>query len=360
MRFPSAQPSILPLLVLLQQHAAAAISIPSTYLLLSGSPPPLGQPESQIPNQNILAYLSTNPETSAPISSSSLCTSFLSNDKTALLLPSAHIPLSSAGFIDCFLEPPHQQQQQFRELEQEPRHKKRLLFDGIPAGWQFSITEISIGGWLELEKGSLVERVEVGVWYPELPHHQYGGGEGSDGNSLRKTDGDRASVKDGNGDGKEHGEAESDKTWKWKWDLKRYLPLHLSTQTQPQNPRSETPTTQPFQCRNKGLIDKATALTPCGRFGAGYQGRFNLSMPVKPSGGSRSRKELAVSPCSMGPDMEIAVSVELWFSLSMEQIEVGEAAVHRGMLGGDGEPGSERESGEKMLRLGLRGKWSRC
>ncbi|KAK3345584.1 hypothetical protein B0H65DRAFT_525609 [Neurospora tetraspora] len=313
MRYPTTQSSTsLSLLMLLQQQnaAAAALSISSPHLqLLSGSPPSSLSllPETQTPpNQNLLTYLSTTTtytDTSIPISSSSLCTSFISRDKSALLLPNARIPLSPAGFIDCFLEP------QGSQAEDNQHQKQQLVFKGIPAGWQFSITKITLAGWLDLERGAFVERVSLSVGYPE-----------------------------------------GEKGWKWKWGLKK--------------PRRAAP-----QKSHYALIDTATSLTPYGRFGTGYQGTFNLSMPVKPPQPKASvrsssstdkgrRDQLALSPCSTGPEMEIALGAELWFSLSHEQIDFDDTIVHWGRLGGEGK--GEEEGDEKTLRVGVTGRWTRC
>ncbi|KAJ4385337.1 hypothetical protein N0V85_008118 [Neurospora sp. IMI 360204] len=273
--------------------------------------------------------LNNTPDTTAPISSS-LCTSFLSRDKSALLLPNARIPLSPAGFIDCFLEP-HRSQ-----AEDNQHQNQQLVFTGIPAGWQFSITDITVAGWLDLERGSFVERVSVDLVYPELLRTC---------TRTTKNISEEDVVDDGLSLG---GSGKSDKGLKL--GLKRELRL--------QKTRRATQATQPSKSQSQGLIDTATALTPYGRFGTGYQGTFNLSMPVKPGTGKGKRDQLALSPCSTGPEMEIALGAELWFSLSHEQIDFDDTIVHRGRLGG--EEGDEEGDDEKTLRVGVTGRWARC
>ncbi|EGO56158.1 hypothetical protein NEUTE1DRAFT_130212 [Neurospora tetrasperma FGSC 2508] len=339
MRFPMTT-STLSLLMLLQLHAAeAALSISSLSSL------PSLATEIQTPNQNLLAYLSTTHDTS-PLNSSALCTTILSRDKTALFLPNARIPLSSAGFIGCFLEKP-----QGPQAEEDNQHQQ-LVFTGIPAGWQFSITEITVGGWLDLEKGSFVERVSLSLIYPVATFTEKiaGGGDG-DGSS---TEHDMHNSQDE--------EVERDKGWKW----------DLIKRREPGKTSKATPGTK---SQSQALVDIATALTPYGRFGTGYQGGFNLSIPVKPSSGAskkgKRKRRLAVSSCSTGTEMQVRLGAELWFSLSSEQIEFDDTVAHRGMLGGElGEPGELPGEGdgrhqgweacEKTLRVGMRGEWKRC
>lgn len=323
--------------MLLQLHAAAAaLSIfpPNSLLSLAT--------EAQTPIQNILTYLSTIHDTSISqfsSSSSALCTTILSRDKTALLLPNTRISLSSAGFIDCFLEKP-----QGAQVEEDNRHQtqQQLVFTGIPAGWQFSITEITVGGWLDLEKGSSVERVSLSLIYMH--------------------------------NSKEDEVERMDEGWKWKWDLiKRREPRKTSKATQAtkgsQDPKCQS------QSQSQALVDIATALIPYGRFGTGYRGVFNLSMPVKPSSGAskkgKRKQQLAVSSCSTGTEMEVRLGAKLWISLSSEQIEFDDTVVHRGRLGGElGELGEFPGEGDgrhqgweackKTLRVGMRGEWKRC
>ncbi|KAK3491138.1 uncharacterized protein B0T23DRAFT_318711 [Neurospora hispaniola] len=358
MRFPTTT-STLSLLILLQLHAAeAAFSI--SFL---SSLPSLAT-DNGIPNQNLLTYLSTTHDTS-PLNSSALCTTILSRDKTALLLPNARIPLSSAGFIGCFLEKP-----QGPQAEEDNQHQQ-LVFTGIPAGWQFSIAEITIGGWLDLERGSFVERVSLSLMYPVPCTEKIAGGGGDTSSSMGQVMLNSEEEEEVEKEEVEKEEVEKvDKGWRWKWDLiKRREPGKPSKATQ------ATKGSQDLQSQSQALVDTATAIAPYGRFGTGYRGAFNLSMPVKPSSGAskkgKRKQRLAVSSCSTGAEMEVRLGAELWFSLSSEQIEFDDTVAHRGMLGGElGEPGELPGEGdgrhqgweacEKTLRVGMRGEWKRC
>ncbi|KAK3493430.1 hypothetical protein B0T13DRAFT_51729 [Neurospora crassa] len=346
MQFPTtAQSSTCSLLMLLQLHAAAvALSVSSLSSL------PSLATDTGIPSQNLLTYLSTTHDTSPP-NSFALCTTILSRDQAALLLPNTRIPLSSAGFIDCFLEKP--QGPHAEEDHQHHSQHQQLVFTGIPAGWQFSITEVTIGGWLDLERGSYVERVSLSLIYPVATSTEEIGNGGDGGGSSTGHDMHNS---------KEDEEVEKvDKGWKWKWDLIKRKELRKPSKAMPGTKGG-----------SQALVDTATAIAPYGRFGTGYRGGFNLSIPVKPSSDASKKgkreQRLAVSSCSTGTEMEVRLGAELWISLSSEQIEFDDTVVHRGRLGGELEEdpgeGDGRHQGweacEKTLRVGMRGEWKRC
>ncbi len=111
-------------------------------------------PLPSTPNSNPLAYLNLHASGILPSkdATSSLSTNpcAVALDTTAgeganLIFPNARLVNRSAGFIEC--------------------KGQKLVFEGVPEGWSFGVRGVRVGGWLVLERGALVERVEVGVEY---------------------------------------------------------------------------------------------------------------------------------------------------------------------------------------------------
>ncbi len=74
------------------------------------------------------------------------CAAALSGN--AVLFPNARIVRSAAGYIEC---------------------RQRLAFGSVPAGYAFTVVAVEVGGMLDLEKGSVLEQVKVGVGYLVSP-----------------------------------------------------------------------------------------------------------------------------------------------------------------------------------------------
>ena len=66
-------------------------------------------------------------------------------DSGSLVFPYARINHQSGGFVDC---------------------KAELQLSGLPAGYRFSVTSALVKGYLSLEPGSYMERLEVSVSHP--------------------------------------------------------------------------------------------------------------------------------------------------------------------------------------------------
>ncbi|KAK0721761.1 hypothetical protein B0T26DRAFT_192480 [Lasiosphaeria miniovina] len=92
------------------------------------------------PTANLLDYLDTSLSSSS--NSSPYCAFVVS--ESSLEFPGAKIPRSPAGFIDC---------------------KTRLAFANLPAEYAFSISSVEVAGYLSLERGSFVEKVQVRAEY---------------------------------------------------------------------------------------------------------------------------------------------------------------------------------------------------
>ncbi|KAK3898033.1 hypothetical protein C8A05DRAFT_38389 [Staphylotrichum tortipilum] len=210
------------------------------------------------PNSNPLTYLNLPasgifPTRSAASSSSSdRCAAALLSDTTAggegesLIFPNARLVNSSAGFIECT--------------------GQWLVFEGVPEGWRFGVRGVKVGGSLGLEKGAVVEKVEVGIGY--------------------------------------------------------ILPDSTFTAIQ---------------------TDTATVSHPYGSFGAGYAaGPFNLTAEVVPG---ESRSALATTSCATVAEQPQMV-IDLWVSLSHEQIEFDDMQPHAGSV--------------SDVSVGLDVTWERC
>ncbi|KAK3370798.1 hypothetical protein B0T24DRAFT_300133 [Lasiosphaeria ovina] len=94
-------------------------------------------PSDQDPSRNILDYLDTRSN-----SASSGCAITVASG--SLVFPGARISHSPAGHIDC---------------------TTRLAFAGLPTGYAFSIQTATVAGYLSLEKGSFVDKIQVRVAY---------------------------------------------------------------------------------------------------------------------------------------------------------------------------------------------------
>lgn len=65
----------------------------------------------------------------------------------ALAFPNARIVHQQGGFVDC---------------------NARLLLSDLPAGYQFSVSSASVAGYLNLEPGTYLDKIEVQLAYPGL------------------------------------------------------------------------------------------------------------------------------------------------------------------------------------------------
>ncbi|KAK4237595.1 hypothetical protein C8A03DRAFT_34447 [Achaetomium macrosporum] len=75
--------------------------------------------------------------------------------------------------------------------------------------------------------------------------------------------------------------------------------------------------------------DTATARPPYGRYGAGYDGVFNLTMNLSPSNSSRDRRgKTSCATQQSQPEMVL----NLWISLSHEPVDVDDVTPHRGSV----------------------------
>ncbi|KAK0705949.1 hypothetical protein B0T26DRAFT_875247 [Lasiosphaeria miniovina] len=93
------------------------------------------------PSPNILDYLDTRSS-----AASSGCAFTVASG--SLVFPGARISHSPAGHIDC---------------------TTRLAFAGLPTGYAFSIQTATVAGYLSLEKGSFVDKIQVRVAYASNP-----------------------------------------------------------------------------------------------------------------------------------------------------------------------------------------------
>jgi hypothetical protein len=88
-----------------------------------------------VPSGNILDYLVTTVNSGT---ASANCNVEVSG--SSLVFPNAKIVNSPAGFIDC---------------------TPQLHFANLPSGYGFSIPSVSVGGYLSLQKGAYVEKIQV-------------------------------------------------------------------------------------------------------------------------------------------------------------------------------------------------------
>ncbi|KAK0634439.1 hypothetical protein B0T17DRAFT_622092 [Bombardia bombarda] len=112
-------------------HSALSAVIPS----------PSSSLPSTTPSPNILSYLET---LATPSSSNSSCAIALSEN--SLVFPNAKIVRSPSGFIDC---------------------RPQLVLSNIPAGYKFSINSVTLSGYLSLERGSYVDKIQIQLRYPQ-------------------------------------------------------------------------------------------------------------------------------------------------------------------------------------------------
>jgi hypothetical protein len=91
------------------------------------------------PSSNFLDYLDVRSSSST----GSNCAISVSGNN--LVFANAKITHSPAGYIDC---------------------KPVLTFKNIPQGYSFSIDRVSVAGYLKLEKGCYVEKIQVELRYP--------------------------------------------------------------------------------------------------------------------------------------------------------------------------------------------------
>ena len=64
----------------------------------------------------------------------------------SIVYPNARIDHKTSGTIDC---------------------TSQVSLISVPAGYQFTITNVSVAGYLNLEQGSYIEKIQVRLWYPE-------------------------------------------------------------------------------------------------------------------------------------------------------------------------------------------------
>lgn len=96
--------------------------------------------------------------------------------------------------------------------------------------------------------------------------------------------------------------------------------------------------------------DVATARNLYGKHGTGYDGRFNLSIPLVPDG---SDGKLGATACrNSAGDPRTGISVTVFVSLAHEMIEFDDTAPHYGTVGG--------ESPDSQLEVGIEGVWEKC
>ncbi len=106
--------------------------------------------ETRQPTPNPLEFLNFNASAIAPSPGSlslspnpgGKCATALLGD--GLVFPNAAIVRSAAGYIEC---------------------QRRLVFKSVPVGFAFSVLAVEVGGVLELERGSVLEKVEVEIGY---------------------------------------------------------------------------------------------------------------------------------------------------------------------------------------------------
>ncbi|KAL1868542.1 hypothetical protein VTK73DRAFT_3634 [Phialemonium thermophilum] len=93
------------------------------------------------PSPNLLDYAS-NVATAGGTSSDSLCEATVSDGR--LVYPEARIDHQTSGHVDCV---------------------SRLQLSGWPSGYRFSVSGVSVSGFLQLDPGSYVEKIEVDFSY---------------------------------------------------------------------------------------------------------------------------------------------------------------------------------------------------
>lgn len=112
----------------------------SSTALVTARPSPHDQPP---PSGNILAYV--DPAPSNP-GGDTRCSALITPDGSYLAFPSARIVHQSSGTIDCQI-------------------RLTLTTASQTAGYRFSADWVSLAGYLSLEPGAYIERVNVSVGY---------------------------------------------------------------------------------------------------------------------------------------------------------------------------------------------------
>ena len=94
--------------------------------------------------------------------------------------------------------------------------------------------------------------------------------------------------------------------------------------------------------------DVATARNLYGKGATGYDGYFNMSIPVVPGG-----SELGSTACGTSiSDPRTGIDVSLFVSLAHEMVDFDDMTPHYGTVGG--------ESAERWLKVGFEGRWEKC
>lgn len=86
-----------------------------------------------------------------------------------------------------------------------------------------------------------------------------------------------------------------------------------------------------------------------GKQGTGYDGLFNLSLPVTPGG---SDGTLGTTGCQSSTTRTTVITVYVFVSLAHEMIQVDDYTPHYGTLGGD--------SPDSQLKIGLDATSEKC
>ncbi|KAB5585210.1 hypothetical protein GE09DRAFT_18840 [Coniochaeta sp. 2T2.1] len=202
-------------------------------------------PDAPAPTANILSLV--EPLSSSTDTNKCASTITTSNSLSYLAFPNARITHQSSGTIDC---------------------PTRLTLQKSQTAYRYSVTWVSLSGYLELEPGAYIERFIVSLGY---------------------------------------------------------------------FPRGEQ-------------IDVATARNLYGKGATGYDGYFNMSIPVVAGGGGG---ELGSTACRTSTsDARTAIDVSVFVSLAHEMVEFDDTAPHYGTVGG--------ESADRWLKVGFEGSWEKC
>lgn len=96
------------------------------------------------PSNNILDYISPSSISSASTAHST-CSYTITDNNSRLAYPNAKVVHQSSGTIDCTTQ---------------------LILSGTPTGYHFSVSSVSVSGYLNLEPGAYVEKIEVSLGSP--------------------------------------------------------------------------------------------------------------------------------------------------------------------------------------------------
>ncbi|KAB5528030.1 hypothetical protein GE09DRAFT_1228928 [Coniochaeta sp. 2T2.1] len=202
-------------------------------------------PDGPAPTANILSLI--EPLSSSTDTSKCASTITTTNSSPYLAFPNARITHQSSGTIDC---------------------PTRLTLQASQTGYRYSVTWISLAGYLKLEPGTYIERFNVSVGY---------------------------------------------------------FPGAKQT-------------------------DVATARDLYGKGATGYDGHFNMSIPVVAGAGG---SELGSTACRTSTsDARTGIDVLLFVSLAHEMVEFDDMTPHYGIVGG--------ESADRWLKVGFEGSWDKC